>query len=407
MKKVIRNSAWLSTAHLAGYLIPLLELPILTRALGPEVYGGVLFALASSLAFSLIVEFGFNLSASREIAAVRDDRLKVARIVGNVMLAKFMLAAFIVSFVALGIAVFGLPASLTENLLAPACLFFLAFGLSPFWYFQGTERMVGPVLLNLGLRVIGLGLLWFFVRSEDDGALALYLLAAVGFINTFITIVWMMWEVRSPTGSFHGAWRQLAGGWHAFVYRSSNDVLMSASPAVLGFASTRYETGVFVPAEKVIKACAGMVTPVLTAFFPFLSRRFNETGVSSGWGVVLVLSACSFIGAYLLFWLSPWLIKILAGDGFEKTTALLQWFVCLIPLRVINQSLGIAILMPAGRDRWAGYSLIVCAVIAMSLGFWLAGNYGAQGMVFGLLFGEALLCLLLFPVALRTSRVCT
>lgn len=405
MKQVFRNSAWLTSAHLAGYAIPLLELPILTRALGPEVYGGVVFALSLALALSLVVEFGFNLSASREIARVRDDAGAIAQVVGSVLVAKLLLLILIAAFCGLGILALGRPEPLAEGLIVPAALFVLAFGLSPFWFFQGLERMVGPIMLNLGLRVVGLGLLWIFVQDDSDGAVALYIMATAGLANTLITLVWMLRQTAFPVFSLAGGLREIRRGWHAFIYRSSNDVLMSASPALLGVASGRYQTGVFVPAEKLVKAAAGMATPVLTAFFPFLSRRFSESGQVSGWPVVFLLTGLSALGALLLAWLAPWLIGLLAGAEFADSADLLRLFVWLIPLRVMNQSLGLAILMPLGRDRWAGYSLIASAAAAMAFGFFLSREFGAVGMVAGLLTGEALLATSLIYAAFQIRKV--
>jgi O-antigen/teichoic acid export membrane protein len=404
MSQVVRNSTWLTAAHLAGYAIPLLELPILTRALGPEVYGGVVFALSLALALSLLVEFGFNLSASREIARVRDDPAAVARVVGNVLVAKTLLVIVIAGLCSIGFYFLGKPEPLARDLIVPTALFVLAFGFSPFWFFQGLERMVGPILLNLALRVMGLGLLWIFVRGEGDGAIALYLLAVVGLANTVITLVWMFRQTAFPVFSLAGGLQEVARGWHAFIYRSANDVLMSASPALLGMASGRYQTGVYVPAEKLVKAVAGMATPVLTAFFPFLSRRFSETGRISGWPVVFLLTGFSVVGALVLAFLAPWLIGLLAGEAFADSVDLLRLFVWLIPLRVMNQSLGLAVLMPLGRDRWAGYSLLASAVVAMTFGFFLSREFGAKGMVAGLLAGEALLAISLLFAAFRIIK---
>lgn len=403
MKRVLSNSVWLTAAHLSGFVIPLLELPILTRALGPEVYGAVLFALSLSLAFSLVVEYGFNLSASREVAVSVGDPERIAQIVGNVFLAKLIIALLVVSLSFLAMLVLGLPAALSIDLILPAGLFFLAFGFSPFWYFQGTEQMVGPVLLNLALRVVALVGLWIFVSEPTDGALALYILAVAGLVNTGLTSAWVFRKIGKPTCSMQSAFVQIKDGWHTFMYRSANDVLMSASPAVLGLASSKYETGIFVPAEKLVKAAAGMAMPILTAFFPFFSKQYADGGAARGWLLVFVMTALAAVGAGLLVWLSPWLISVLAGDEFVKSVELITWFAALIPLRVFNQSLGLSVLIPQGRDRSAGYSLMFSALIAMCMGYMLATVFGAIGMVWGLLIGETLLLVLLIFAAIKLN----
>lgn len=397
MKRVLSNSAWLTAAHMSGFVIPLLELPILTRALGPEVYGGVLFALSLALAFSLVVEYGFNLSASREVAVSVGHPRRLAQIVGGVFFAKLIISLVVSSVLLLLMVTLGTPEVLSADLLLPACLFFLAFGFSPFWYFQGTERMIGPVLLNLALRVFALFGLWLFIREPSDAALALYILAGAGFLNTGLTSAWVFREVGRPEFSLSGALGQIRNGWHTFMYRSANDVLMSASPAVLGLASSKYQTGIFVPAEKLVKAAAGMALPVLTAFFPYFAKRHADGEPPKGWLLVVIMTLVAAAGAALLVLLAPWLIVVLAGDDFTESAHLITWFATMIPLRVFNQSLGLSVLIPQGRDRSAGYSLMFSALVAMCVGYYFATAFGAIGMVWGLLCGEALLlCLLTF-----------
>src|SRR5690606_2129538 len=192
-----------------------------------------------------------------------------------------------------------------------------------------------------------------------------------------------------------GALNQIRSGWHTFMYRSANDVLMSASPAVLGLASSKYQTGVFVPAEKLVKAAAGMAMPVLTAFFPYFAKRHAEGEPPKGWLLVFIMTLLAAAGATVLVWLAPWLIVVLAGTEFKESVYLITWFAALIPLRVFNQSLGLSVLIPQGQDKSAGYSLMFSALVAMCAGYYLATVFGAIGMVWGLLFGEVLLLCLL------------
>ena len=165
---------------------------------------------------------------------------------------------------------------------------------------------------------------------------------------------------------------------------------MSASPAILGFAAGRLETGIFVPAEKLVKAAAGLALPVLTAFFPYLSKR-GLGRAREGWWLVCILSGGGVIAAVALWILAPVLIDLLMGENYRDSIPLMNLFVWLIPLRIANQSLGIAILFPNGADRYAGYSLVIASILAITSGYTLATYYGAAGMVIGLLLAEALL----------------
>ena len=68
---LVENAAALYAVQLAGYVLPLITVPFLARVLRPDGFG--LLALAQSLALwlSILLEYGFNLSATRAVAAPR------------------------------------------------------------------------------------------------------------------------------------------------------------------------------------------------------------------------------------------------------------------------------------------------------------------------------------------------
>ena len=94
--QLVHNIAALYGMHVARYLLPLVVVPYLARVLTPSGWGKVAFAQGFSAYLMLVVEYGFNLSATREVARLRGDREKVAAILAGVTGAKFLLAALCV-----------------------------------------------------------------------------------------------------------------------------------------------------------------------------------------------------------------------------------------------------------------------------------------------------------------------
>lgn len=402
MSKVFENSFWLTVSYFIGFMIPILELPILARALGPESYGTILVFISISLTMSIFVEYGFNLSAAREVSRVREDKEELSMLVGSVFVSKLMIAIVVVFIVCVFFVSSGYDLFLYSELIVPAVLYFIAFGFSPFWFFQGIEKMVKPIFINLILRFLSLFILWLFVSSPSDTKLALYVLALSGLLTTVITTFLMLRHIGSMSFSWSKAILQIRSGWHAFIYRSSNDVMMSISPAIIGFASTTYQVGVFSPAEKLIKATAGVAAPILTAFFPHLSRKSNPS--KQGFWLVFYLVVTSIVGAFFLWLLAPWIIITLLGKEFLLSIEIIPIFVFLIPIRVCNQSLGLAILLPQGKDRYAGFSILFCSLLTILIGFVLTTIYGAKGMVYGLIVAELFLLVFLLLGVLKNHE---
>jgi len=98
-KRLIGNIFSLSVLQALNYLLPLITFPYQVRVLGTEKFGLLAFASSTIAYFNIIVDFGFNLTAPREIAIYREDKKKLSEIISSVMQIKFIL--FLISLLIL------------------------------------------------------------------------------------------------------------------------------------------------------------------------------------------------------------------------------------------------------------------------------------------------------------------
>src|SRR5512134_3862244 len=89
---IVRNALSLYGVQAAEMLLPLIAVPYLARVLRPEGWGLVVFAQSFAGWLSLLLEYGFNLSATREIARHRDRPAELTRIISGVTGAVVLLA---------------------------------------------------------------------------------------------------------------------------------------------------------------------------------------------------------------------------------------------------------------------------------------------------------------------------
>ena len=162
-KLLIKNFSYLSAFQIFNILIPLATYPYLIRILGRETYGLIIFALSIVTYFSMIINFGFNISATKDVAENKNNNNKLNEIVSSVFIIKIFL--WFVSFFLLLVLIAVIP-SFRENWL----LFFLVFGMTfnellfPQWFFQGIEKMKYITIINIISKILQIKLLIFLLH---------------------------------------------------------------------------------------------------------------------------------------------------------------------------------------------------------------------------------------------------
>ena len=115
-------------------LIPLVVVKYLLDVVNLENYGIYAFAYALIFYFQNIIQFGFDLSAVRTIALIRDDKKKLSEVYSNVLTSQIYL--FLISIIILTILILLVPI-IAENYIVYCFFFLLLIGelLFPLWFF--------------------------------------------------------------------------------------------------------------------------------------------------------------------------------------------------------------------------------------------------------------------------------
>lgn len=405
MHAIAKNTFLLLVLQVSGYVIPLLELPLLSRALGPAAYGSILYVQAIALVGAVILEYGFNISAARTVALERDNPASLRQLLANITGAKLMLAG---GLTLVGVVVFllgeGGTAAMPLEFCFVALVFFMAFGFSPFWYFQGRERMIGVVFVDLALRGTAVLCMYLLVRTPDDAIIALGLQAAAGFLNTSLQSYWMMRDIGWQRPSWRGGLQQLREGWNGFLYKGGSNVLTSMNVALLGGLSSPAQVGIFVPTEKVIRAGVGLSMPLSMALYPHVSRSFAQAPRRAMWlaaRVIVGASALALAGAIVAYVAADWLVELAFGASYTGAAEVMRVLIWLFPLRVACQFMALMWLIPSGADRYASRVMLGVAALAAVSAVMVVPLHGALGMAVVAVASEFLQLLLLLHAVLR------
>ncbi len=359
--RVLENFFSLSALQVARYVFPLIALPYLLRVVGFANYGLIAFAQALVAYLVTLTDYGFNFTATRDIAQHRSDPRSVSKIFFSVMFAKALLV--LVSLGILVAIVFTVP-GFARNW--PLYLF--TFGsvpgnaLFPTWFFQGIEDMKCIAVLGFVDRLLFTLLLFVFIRHSWQ-YLYVPLVNSVGVIiagaaGAVIAIR------RIGAGIIIPRWNEICAqfkaGWHVFVSNAAVTGYGSTRIFAVGLFAAPAITGAYALAERLtgVAYSFGMV-PLQQAIYPRLAELYVRSRTRSFQVMAALqrLVTMAWIAlALVAFWVAPFLVRLIAGAG--SPTAALAFRLLLVGVVLGNANiLRLQFLLVAGLDKT--YSRIV------------------------------------------------
>jgi polysaccharide transporter, PST family len=388
----------------AGSVLPLLTVPYLARVLGPSDWGLALFFQALGLWLSVVIEYGFNLSGAREVAAARSAGRPLAGIVAAVMGAKLLLAAGCLSVA--GLLALWLPlAGNHPEFLGWTLGYTLALGFSPFWYFQGVERVAGVAVIDLTARACAAAGTFVWVCGPGDGAkwMALQSLAAAG--GTGIALAWMFHQAGCSRLQFHTARAALRDGLQMTFFRASTALCGSVNILVLGWLGLPATAGLFGGADKLARAESALLAPLSQVVYPrvsaLLTRNSSAAKRLAARATTLAagLAVCGAIAAFLF---APDVIRIALGPKFGAATTPFRVLQLCVPLAVLRNAVGMNWLLPMRRERSVGLFVLAGLATNLLMAAALGHSDGATGIAWAAVLSELVVLLGCLWAAQRT-----
>lgn len=378
------NIASLGLVQLSNYVIPLITLPYLTRALGSEAFGKIVFAQVLMTCSVLLVDYGFSWSATRKVAAHSADSAEVNRIFAATWAAQWMLvllAAVLTAAVVLA----------TDRLRPDAPLYAAAFttvvatALFPIWFLQGLERLEVVAALQLITSSLALIPIFLLVRQPSDAMWVLIIQGCAGMLAGILSLWWMHRQSIVAWNRPH--WQDIRAALHEggalFGSRASISLYTTLAPLVLGWVAGPVALAYFNLADKLRSAAQSLLTPLSQALFPRMSHLVGHDGdaayvlIKRSAFAVVVIAGISSVSLWVF---SDWLVLFLGGSDFAPAAQVLRWLAPLPLVLGLSNVMGVQIMLPHGLNRAFNTILASAAVISLLLIRPMAQYHSALGV---------------------------
>ena len=337
-KRILENMISLTGLQFASYILPLITLPYLTLVLGPEKFGLTQYAISLITYFQFFTDYGFNLSATRELAICRDDNQKISQIFSSVMFIKLCLC--ILSFIILLLIVMFIP-KFNEDSYVYILTFGMVIGymLFPTWLFQGLEYMRYTSILNIIGKIVFTVLIFIFIHDTTDYMLVT-LINSLGYILVGILGIYIAltkFNIKITIPSIRDIKYHLREGWYVFISTIAINMYTTTNTFLLGLLTNNTLVGYYSIAEKIILAVNGLLNPISQALYPFISRTVKTDDKTRSIEFIRkITKIMTLVGIVLsagLFIFAKPIILLLFGQSYVNSVIILQ-IISIVPLAV-------------------------------------------------------------------------
>ncbi len=403
-RRLVQNFFSLGALQALNYILPLLTLPYLMRVLGANRFGLIAFAQSFVMYFNILTDYGFNLSATRQIAKYRKDRAKVNEVFTSVMIVKAGLL-FVSLFVMLT------AVALVTKFRSEYFVYYAAFGIVigqamfPVWFFQGIERMGFITVINITAKLIFTGLVFLFIRKPSQYAYV-PLVNSFGFITAGALGLWIAsksFGVRISRPSIKQLKDQLKDGWYIFLSTVGVNIYKVDSTVILGLFASDALVGYFYFARRLVDAASQLASIASQALYPFISSKIDDGAMEIRkvlWVSVIILAGYGLIvGIGFILFAGP-LTSVLTGHPYNETQLSLR-IMAFVPLVIGLNVPAVLLLLGAKKDKAFSTVVVVGALLDLLLNLVLVPRFLYLGSCFSVVFTETFITIGLYAVAVK------
>ena len=310
---VFKNYIYLLMIQGANFILPLITIPYLVRTLGINKFGIVMVAQSFAILLTIITEFGLDMSATRQVALIKNDKKKVSQYFFDVFFLKMFLV--IIAFIILAFCIFYVDKFSREYL-----VYFFSFGmvfgqaLFPAFFFRGIEEMRIITIINVLAKVIFTISVFIIIKTPEDyhyvpilNGLGFILSGCLGFILSLKYVSFM-----KPI--FNEAISIAKESFSLFLSNLAVSFYTKINTLIVGIFISDSVAGVYSSMEKLVVATKSIYIPLYQALFPNIVVKDKITIVSIINKMKYYMGALGAIISFLIFLFAVDILNLIYND---------------------------------------------------------------------------------------------
>lgn len=387
MKIIAHNFFYQSLFQLTKILLPIITIPIVSNALGPDGIGIYSFSNSVAQYFVLLSGLGISLYGNREIAMKWKKKEEVSATFWEIFSLKGITTVlflfiywFIILFIENSIFFF------VQSLIIISVFFDVS------WFFMGIEDFKKTSLTTLFVQILSFVCIIFFVNDPEDTLK--YTLIQSGSILLSQLLVWPFLSkyIRISKVHFRNLLFHIRGSFDYFIPQIAIMLYTNLNKTILGIALGSTFVGYYTNSLQLNTVFITVITTLDVVLLPHMSGLFAQNNENKIIDVMkktvhlqLYFSIPIMFGILTVYdKLIPWFF----GDKFLFINNVVPIFSVLIVIIPLGMSISRQYLMPIGKVKEYNKSVIIGATINIILNFVLLPLFGFFGVVFANIIAE-------------------
>ncbi|MHA6247681.1 flippase [Pontibacter sp. CAU 1760] len=398
-RPLLSNFMSLGITQGANFLLSVFTFPYLVRVLGVERFGLIVLLQTVMLYFTVLTDYGFNLTATQDVSVNRKDKRAVSDTFSEVLSAKVFLLA--VSLLLLLTLLWLIPAFQDYRMIA-LLSFPIVVGqvLQPAWFFQGIEQMKYITYINILVRGLYAISVFTFIHGPDDYLLVNLLNGLSLIIGGIVSLalVFRQFSISFRLPAMGHVKAQLVKSWSIFFSTLTVFIANNSNLLILGLFASPLVLGYYSIAEKTFQITRTFAVILHQVVYPRVCLLAQESvdELKLFLKNITKLILATFVPLSLLvFVLADFIVLLISGKPLPEAA---------LVLRIVSFGPTMAALnIPAAQTMLAyhftkSYTLVVGigAVVNVALNFVLAYYFQATGTAISIMVTEALITFLLY-----------
>jgi len=360
-KSIFHNLSYMAILRVFMLILPLITYPYLIRVVGSKNYGLVVYTLSIIAFFRIFVKFGFEMSAVKNIAQNSDDIAKKSEIISSTLIIQMFFYLLGFSFLYFLIQI--IP-QFKENqklvyfaYLLPLCdILFLV------WFFQGIEKMKYITVVNVIAGIIGLCLIFIFIREPED-YIYIPLFQAISLLIGATYSLWLVLKKENITfyiPSKNKILFYLKESFSFFISRSSAVFNREINTILLANFASMNSVAFYDLAKKIIDVFKMPNSIINQVVYPYISKNKNKVLAKKIFFIRIIIAV--FLMAIVYFF-GQFFILFLGGESMLGAISILKLFNFMLLFTAITYYTGSTLLVAFGYSNKFNISVIYSTIL--------------------------------------------